>query len=41
MRPETDEVRKLMDDGYQKAAEAVEVYLKEGLDAVRAFVGRK
>lgn len=40
-RPETEEIKKLMDDGYQKAAEAVEVYLKQGLDAVRAFVGRK
>lgn len=40
-RPETEEINNLMKDGYLKAAQAVEVYLKEGLDAVRAFVGRK
>ena len=39
-RPETEEVQKLMQDGYEKAAGAVEVYLKEGLNAVRAFVGK-
>jgi adenylate kinase len=36
-----EEIRNLMNEGYLKAAEAVEVYLKEGLNAVRAFVGRK
>lgn len=40
MRPENEEIRKAMLEGYQKAAEAVEVYLKDGLNAVRSFVGR-
>ena len=40
-RPENEETANLMNEGYTKAAQAVEVYLKEGLDAVRAFVGRK
>lgn len=40
-RPETEEKETIMNEGYVKAAQAVEVYLKEGLDAVRAFVGRK
>ena len=29
-----------MNEGYEKAAQAVEIYLKDGLDAVRTFVGR-
>ena len=40
MKPENEEIKKAMLEGYQKAASAVEVFLKEGLDAVRAFVGR-
>ena len=39
-RPTGDEDRKLMNEGYEKAAQAVEIYLKDGLDAVRTFVGR-
>lgn len=39
-RPGDDEAGKAMIDGYEKAAEAVEVYLKDGLEAVRRFVGR-
>lgn len=35
-----DESGKLMTDGYEKAAEAVEIYIRDGLDAVRSFVGR-
>ncbi len=40
LRPETEEQKATMRDGYEKAAKAVEVYLKDGLDAVRSFVGR-
>lgn len=36
----SDENGKLMTDGYEKAAEAVEIYLRDGLNAVRSFVGR-
>lgn len=39
-RPTGDEDKKLMNEGYEKAAQAVEIYLKDGLDAVRTFVGR-
>ena len=39
-RPGDDENGKAMLDGYEKAAEAVEVYLKDGLEAARRFVGR-
>lgn len=39
-RPGNDEDGQAMLDGYEKAAEAVEIYIQDGLEAVRRFVGR-
>lgn len=38
--PRSEEDITAMKDGFLKAAEAVEVYIRDGLNAARAFVGR-
>ncbi len=38
--PRSEDDAIAMKDGFLKAAQAVEVYIRDGLDAARAFVGR-